>query len=140
MHNVDAGAVLRRALPLLLVPLLSGCALFAPQVGESQRTSIDRAAQPGMTVSAARANLEASGFSCRARSGSYFDASGEEHNVSENFVSCDDAASEGFSFACSRRAHVVLVPDGDRVARVVVDTTPACTDLSPTVGRRPQQP
>ncbi|HEX7381647.1 MAG TPA: hypothetical protein VF265_05770 [Nevskiaceae bacterium] len=125
---------------MLLASLVSGCALFAPQVGEGQRTSIDQAAQPGMTLSTARANLEASGFSCRSRGGSYFDASGEEHRVDENFVSCDGAQSEGFSFACSRRAHVVLVPNGDRVARVVVDTAPACTDLSPAVGRRAQQP
>lgn len=125
---------------LLILAALGGCSLLQSSVGSTTRSSIASLAWPGMKLSQARANVASSGFQCSTRSGAWFDENGEEHPISGTFVSCMQAEKSGFSFACGQRSHVVLVPNGSRVQRVIVDTAPACTNLSPTVPRRPQDP
>lgn len=123
--------------PVLLLGL-SACSLLTPNVDSATRDAIATNARPGMTMATARANLESSGFRCTTRSGSYFDENGEEHAVDGTFASCMKPAGGLFNFACAQRPHVVVVPDGDRVAQVIVDTAPACTETRPTAGQTPR--
>lgn len=138
--DVDKSASWRFLLPLALLPWLASCAMFSPHVDSATRASIDANVHPGMTLGSARAALESTGYRCRKRSGSYFDENGEEHVIDGTFASCEKVPDGGFRFACAQRPHVVLVPNGNRVARVVVDTAPACTDTRPSVSRRPHYP
>lgn len=116
----------------LLAALLAACSLLSPGVDSATRDTVANNAQPGMAMTTARANLESSGFTCTTRQGSYFDENGEEFKVDGTFVSCLKTPSQTFNFACTQRAQVILVPNGSRLARVVVDMAPACTDIQPT--------
>ncbi|HEU0196529.1 MAG TPA: hypothetical protein VFQ88_04835 [Nevskiaceae bacterium] len=120
--------------------LLGACSLWSPKVDDATQSTVATNAKAGMTMTDARTNLESSGFRCHTRTGSYFDEAGDEHALSGAFVSCTKLNDRLFRFACGQRPHVVLVPNGTRVARVIVDTTPVCTNPRPAVSQRPQYP
>ncbi|TAM11378.1 MAG: hypothetical protein EPN72_04795 [Nevskiaceae bacterium] len=125
------------ALGIVLAALLPACGLLSPGVDSATRDTVATNAQPGMAMSTARANLESSGFACTTRKGSYFDENGEEFKVDGTFVSCLKTPSKTFNFACTQREQVILVPNGTRLGRIVVDTAPACTNTLPmTQGMR----
>lgn len=134
------GYPVRILLACTLTVGLAACSILNPQVAPATRSAVKAMAHPGMKMSTARANIISSGYRCQTRSGSWFDENGEEHPISGTFTSCMQPTDSVLSFACGQRPHVVLVPNGSRVARVIVDMAPACTNTRATVPRRPQDP
>ncbi|MDE2149939.1 MAG: hypothetical protein KGJ55_08930 [Gammaproteobacteria bacterium] len=108
--------------------LLSGCSLIqstvSPSVKATERSDLERKVYPGMAMNNAEANIQALGFNCQPRSGSYFDDAGQEHSA-ESFIACVKRPAS-ISFYCDERTAVTLVPDGDRVGHVVISKAPSC--------------
>lgn len=107
--------------------MLSGCLfqnIVSPGVTSSERGQIEKAAYTGMSMDEAEANVQALGYDCGSRSGSYFDEAGNEHPAA-SFVTCVKRPGT-VSFYCNERTAVTLVPDGDRVRRVVIGKQPSC--------------
>lgn len=119
---------------------LSGCSWFYPGPSEGEIERISRHVREDMTMDDAEAELQGLSYLCEHRTGSFYDDRGRERQA-DHFLMCTKRPG-WFSFYCTTRDQVIVVPRGGRVGNWYVVSGPSCinetkpegSDINPAPG------
>jgi hypothetical protein len=102
---------------LSVLPMLAACGVDPGDLAAFERFEVESAAVIGTPFQSVAPALLATGYSCETRTGSFITEVGAMASAPE-FLFCHKLTARTPSIDCSIRTHVIVVPEGARVAQV----------------------